>query len=131
MHRRTSLAVLAVLALSLGFALADASSAIAAPPPVSPVPFNATTCDSNTCQVIFSSRTDVTNWYAQTTASSSVCTYAKFLVNGSLLGESGSVCLSKGQSTSSDWSNPGRFASGSQLCTTWVGVPGKACDTVS
>lgn len=90
----------------------------------------ATTCNGNTCQVVSGSGTKVTSWYTQTTAPSAVCTYAKYLENGAVIAESGQTCLTSGGSASATWNNPGSFPVGTVLCTTWVGINGKPCDTV-
>lgn len=89
-----------------------------------------TTCNANTCQVVSGSGTEVTSWYTQTTAPSAVCSYAKYLENGTVIAESGHSCLKAGESASGTWNNPGSFPVGTVLCTTWAGIPGKPCDRI-
>ena len=62
-----------------------------------PAPFAETACSANTCQVIDSSGDTVTDWYTETTAPSSVCTYARYYASGTLMAETASKCLSSGQ----------------------------------
>jgi hypothetical protein len=90
----------------------------------------ATTCNGDTCQTISGSGTNVANWYTQTTAPGSVCTYAEFLEDGVLIAESSSTCIGAGQEAAANWSDPGYFPVGAQLCTTWTNIPGKPCDTI-
>src|SRR5208283_620992 len=93
-------------------------------------PMALTACNGNTCQVITNSGTTVTNWATSTTAPNSVCTYAEFFENGTIIAESGTTCLSAGQQGNADWSDPGKFPAGAQLCTAWTGVAGKPCNTI-
>ena len=51
----------------------------------------------------------MTNWATSTTAPNSVCTYAEFFENGTIIAESGTTCLSAGQQGNADWSDPGKF----------------------
>jgi hypothetical protein len=44
----------------------------------------------------------VTNWATSTTAPNSVCTYAEFFENGTIIAESGTTCLSAGQQGNAD-----------------------------
>lgn len=132
---RTRLAQRALLSIALAPFVAAATVQVGASASMDPFAgpnaiLTATTCSGSTCQVLSGSGARVTNWYTQTTAPGPRCTYAKFLENGSLVGESGSTCLSAGHLGSTDWSNPGYFPLGTRLCTTWVGISGEACDTV-
>ena len=72
-----------------------AGQAVAGTRPASP--FAETACWANTCQVIDSSGDTVTDWCTETTAPSSVCTYARYYANGTLVAETGTKCLSSGQ----------------------------------
>ena len=94
------------------------------------VPLTASSCNGNTCQVVYGSGTTVTDWYTETTAPSAVCTYAEFLENGVVIAESGSTCLSAGGTAQANWSDPGTFPVGTKLCTTWAGIAGKPCATI-
>lgn len=90
----------------------------------------ATGCNGNTCQVVSGSGTEVTSWYTQATAPSAVCTYARFLENGTIIAESGNTCLKTGQSASATWNDPGSFSTGTVLCTSWAGISGRPCDRI-
>lgn len=89
-----------------------------------------TTCNGNTCQVVTGSGTKVTSWYTQTTAPAAVCTFAKYLENGTVIAESSETCLKAGEEASATWNSPGSFPAGTTLCTTWTGISGKPCDTI-
>lgn len=113
------------LAVSGGLLLAGAGQAVAGTAPAAPSA--ETACSANTCQVIDSSGDTVTDWYTQTTAPSSICTYARYYANGTLVAETGTKCLSLGQEATANWSDPGTFPSGTNLCSSWYGIAGKPC----
>ncbi len=96
----------------------------------SPGPMELTACDQNTCQVIANSGTMVTDWATSTTAPNSVCTYAEYIENGTIIAESATTCLSAGQEGDANWSDPGKFPANAKLCTVWTGIAGKPCNTV-
>lgn len=126
--------VLAAMALSIAVAVPSAvvsAGASTTPQRLRPLRvLTGTTCDGNTCQVVSGSGTTVTSWYTQTTAPSPVCTYAKYLENGTVIAESGQTCLNTGGTASATWNDPGSFPAGTVLCTTWAGISGKPCDTI-
>ena len=113
------------LAISGGSLLGGAGPAVAGTRLV--VPPAETACSANTCQVIDSSGDTVSDWYTETTASSSVCTYARYYANGTLVAETGTKCLSSGQEATANWSDPGTFSSGTNLCSSWYGIAGEPC----
>lgn len=86
-----------------------------------------TNCAGNSCQVIDHAGDDVTDWYVETTAPSSICTYARYYKGATLIAESARTCLSSGQEATANWSAPGSFASGTNLCSSWYGIPGRPC----
>jgi hypothetical protein len=96
----------------------------------SPAPMALTACDQNTCQAIANSGTTVTDWATSTTAPNSVCTYAVYFENGTIIAESATTCLSAGQQGNADWPDPGKFPANARLCTAWTGIAGKPCNTV-
>ena len=122
---RSALRGAVILAMSGGFVLAGAGQAVAGTRPAAP--FAETACSANTCQVIDSSGDTVTDWYTETTAPSSICTYARYYANGTLVAETSTKCLSSGQEATANWSNPGAFPSGTSLCTPWYGIAGEPC----
>lgn len=129
---RRVLVVTTIMTMLVALAAISTSSA-SERPQVTPRPqvvLTATTCQGNTCQVVDGSGTTVTNWYTQTTAPSAVCTYAKYFENGTVIAESGKTCLKAGGSASANWADPGSFPVGTVLCTSWVGIAGKPCDTI-
>ncbi len=122
-----------VIALGLAGAAAvpgapGASASTTKPTPIEPAAL--TNCAGNTCQVIDNSGSNVSDWYSATTASSAVCTYARYYEDGTLIAESGTTCLSAGQEATANWSNAGTFASGATLCSSWYGIAGEPCTKV-
>lgn len=122
-----------VTALGLGGATTfvgapGASASTTKPTPIEPAAL--TNCAGNTCQVIDNSGSNVSDWYSATTASSAVCTYARYYEDGTLIAESGRTCLSAGQEATANWSNPGTFPSGTTLCSSWYGIAGEPCTRV-
>ena len=130
----TPVAVVVLVAAALlgtaGLVSAGVRSGTAVFSITSPSPLDLTACAGNTCQVITNSGTTVTNWATSTTAPNSVCTYAKYFENGTIIAESGTTCLSSGQQGNANWSNPGKFPAGAKLCTAWQGIAGKPCNTI-
>ena len=120
----------AVVLGTAGFASAGVTSVPVVVGVPSPSPLALIDCAGNTCQAIANSGTTVTNWATSTTAPNSVCTYAEYFENGTIIAESGTTCLSAGQQGNADWSNPGKFPAGAQLCTAWTGIAGKPCNTI-
>ena len=114
-----------ILAISGGPLLVGAGPAVVGTR--SAAPSAETACAANTCQVVESSGDTVTDWYTETTASSSVCTYARYYANGTLVAETGTKCLSSGQEATANWSGPGAFSSGTNLCSSWYGIVGEPC----
>ena len=113
------------LVMSGGLLLAGAGPAVAGARPEAPLA--ETACSANTCQVIDSSGDTVSDWYTETTAPSSVCTYARYYASGTLVAETGTKCLSSGQEATANWSGPGTFSSGTNLCSSWYGITGEPC----
>lgn len=105
-----------------------ASASTTKPTPIEPAAL--TNCAGNTCQVIDNSGSNVSDWYSATTASSAVCTYARYYEDGTLIAESATTCLSAGQGASANWSKPGMFPSGANLCSSWYGIAGEPCTRV-
>lgn len=107
---------------------AAAHASTSGPQPAAP--FADTGCSGSTCQTIDHSGNMVSDWYTETTASSSTCTHARYYENGVLIAESGTSCLSSGQQAAANWSSPGTFPSGTELCTSWYGISGEPCTRV-
>jgi hypothetical protein len=122
--------VAAALLGTAGLASAGVTSSSVIVGIVSPSPLALVDCAGNTCQALSISGTTVTNWATSTTAPNSVCTYAEYFENGTIIAESGSTCLSAGQQANSNWSDPGWFPVGTRLCTAWTGIAGKPCNTI-
>ena len=120
----------AALLETAGLASAGVTNGAVAVSTTSPSPLDLVACAGNTCQVLTVSGTTVTNWLTSTTAPNSVCTYAEYIENGTIIAESGTTCLSAGQQGNADWSDPGKFPAGAQLCTAWTGIAGKPCNTI-
>lgn len=96
---------------------------------VEPEPLAQTSCVGNTCQTIVNSGLNVTDWSTGTTVPISMCTYARFYQNGTLIATSSSTCIPAGTSASSNW-DPGSFPAGTSLCSSWSGVAGKPCTPI-
>ncbi len=124
---RSSAAALVLIVSALMLAFAPASAAGAAP---SISPQTARGCNQNVCIYVEGSGTQVTYWSTTAALPASMCTVANYWANGVLLYEGNTKCGSSGGQVSSYWSNPGRFAAGTQLCNTWTGIPGKPCETI-
>jgi hypothetical protein len=92
----------AVVLGTAGFASAGVTSVPVVVGVPSPSPLALIDCAGNTCQAIANSGTTVTNWATSTTAPNSVCTYAEYLENGTIIAESGTTCLSAGQQGNAD-----------------------------
>lgn len=122
---RSALRGAVTLAILGGPLLAGAGQAVAGTRPA--VPAAETSCSGNTCQVVDSSGDTVTDWYTETTAPSPVCTYARYYASGTLVAETGTKCLSSGQEATANWSGPGTFPSGTNLCSSWYGISGEPC----
>lgn len=93
-------------------------------------PLTAGGCNGHVCIYIKSSTTWVTYWRTTALLPSSMCSVAKYWANGNLIYEGNTKCGSAGETVSSYWTYPGFFAAGTELCNTWTGVTGKACETV-
>lgn len=118
-------ALLVVLTAPVGWPAAGASSN---PTPVTPL--TASGCNQRVCIYVTGSGTRVTWWSTTAVLPSSMCTFAEYWANGALVYEGNTKCGSAGGEVSSYWPHPGYFATGTQLCNTWIGVPGKPCETV-
>jgi hypothetical protein len=129
---RVALVVFAAVAVlgTAGPASAGVTSGAVAASTTSPSPLDLVACAGNTCQALAVSGTTVTNWATSTTAPNSVCTYAEYFENGTIIAESGSTCLSAGQQANANWANPGKFPAGTKLCTAWTEIAGKPCNTI-
>jgi hypothetical protein len=127
-----ALVVLAAAAVlgTAGLASAGVTSSSVIVRAASPSPLALVACAGNTCQAMSVSGTTVTNWATSTTAPNSVCTYAEYFENGTIIAESSSTCLSAGQQANALWSDPGWFPAGTKLCTAWTGIAGKPCNTI-
>lgn len=117
--------VLVAVAVPVGWAGAAASSA-----PTPSVPLTASGCNQRVCIYVTGSGTLVTWWSTTAALPSSMCTFAKYWANGVLVYEGNTKCGSSGAEVHSYWADPGYFAAGIVVCNTWVGVPGKPCETV-
>ena len=97
----------------------------------SPGPMELTACDQNTCQVIANSGTMVTDWATSTTAPNSVCTYAEYIENGTIIAERARrrVCQPDRKATPTRLI-PANSPANTKLCTVWTGIAGKPCNTV-
>ena len=116
-----------IVASSLMLALGPPPAASAA---LSISPLTASGCNQDVCIYVEGSRTQVTYWSTTASLPASMCTVAKYWANGVLVYEGNTKCGSSGGRVSSYWSDPGYFASGTELCSTWTGIPGKPCETV-
>ncbi len=113
-----------------GLASASVTRAAVGPSTTSPSPLDLIACAGNTCQAISNSGTYVNDWATSTTAPNSVCTYAEYFENGTIIAESSPTCLSAGEEANALWTDPGNFPAGARLCTAWKGIAGKPCNTV-
>ena len=136
---RTSGILAAVMVIALTVFAGSALPAFAAPvtgsasyaaPTSSVQPLSASGCNQSVCIYVTGSGTDVTNWSTSATLPTSMCTVADYWANGNLVYQGNEKCGSGGASVSSYWPEPGYFAPGTQLCSTWAGVAGKPCETV-
>jgi hypothetical protein len=123
----SSVATLVFVASSLLLAFPPASSAGAAP---SITPQTASGCNQDVCIYVEGSGNQVTYWSTTTALPASMCSVAKYWANGVLVYEGNTKCGSSGAQVFSYWSNPGYFATGTVLCNTWTGIPGKPCETI-
>lgn len=93
-------------------------------------PMSSGGCNQGVCIALEGSGTDVTRWSTTAVLPSSRCSTAQYLFNGVVLYTGTSKCGSAGVKVSSYWSDPGTFPVGSELCNTWTGVAGRACETI-
>ena len=121
--------VLAASALPVFAAPVTGTDSYAAPKS-SVQPLSASGCNQSVCIYVTGSGTDVTNWSTSATLPASLCTVADYWANGNLVYQGNEKCSSGGASVYSYWPEPGYFAPGTQLCSTWTGVVGKPCETV-
>lgn len=94
------------------------------------MPLTAGGCNQYVCIYIKSSTNWVTYWRTTAFLPSSMCTVAKYWETGVLIYDGNTKCGSAGQTVSSYWNYPGFFSASTELCNTWTGVPGKACETI-
>jgi len=92
-------------------------------------PLSASTCSYSVCIYVTGTGLNVSNWSTSGYISKSMCSTAKFLVNGAEWASS-HVCGSADTELEADWVDPGNFANGTQLCNTWTGISGEPCATV-
>lgn len=52
-----------------------------------------------------------------------------FYDNGTLIAQGSTLCGSE-QSFQVTWNDPGYFAPYTELCNTWAGIPGRACEEI-
>jgi len=128
-------AVVVVLAVLTGTALpvfaAPATGTASQTTPTSSVqPLSASGCNQSVCIYVTGSGTDVTNWSTSATLPASMCTVADYWADGNLVYQGNDKCGSGGASVSSYWPEPGYFAPGTQLCSTWTGIAGRPCEIV-
>jgi hypothetical protein len=121
-------ASLILVTSSLLLSIGPASAETAALGTVSPQ--TASGCNQNVCIYVEGSGTQVTYWSTTAALPASMCTLAKYWANGALVYEGNTKCGSSGAQAFSYWSDPGYFAVGTQLCSTWTGIPGKPCETI-
>jgi hypothetical protein len=93
-------------------------------------PDSASGCSDSVCIFVTGTGLNVSNWETTDDLPKTECTYAKFLENGVLIYEGGETCGSAGDGVYSNWSDPGNFPNGTQLCNEWTGIAGDACITV-
>jgi hypothetical protein len=94
------------------------------------VPLSASTCSGPVCIYVVGSGLNVSSWTTTVALPKSECSYAKYLENGVVIATSGSVCGPSGDQLESEWSDPGNFPNGTQLCNEWNGISGEPCITV-
>lgn len=94
------------------------------------VPFSASGCNQNVCIHIQGSGTYVADWWTTATLPRATCTEALFWANGELVHAGATHCGSAGSSYSSDWPGPQYFPAGTEVCQTWVNVPGRPCERI-
>lgn len=88
----------------------------------------ASTCNGDVCSEVTSSGGTLDRWKSVAYVGSGYkCRTAQFWLNGGLWREK-SVCGSYGSLTAYIY-GPYSFASGTRMCTSWVGVSGYACLT--
>jgi hypothetical protein len=122
---------LAAGALTTGFAVTAAgATGSGTSPDLSVRPDSANTCGGPVCIFVTGSGLNVSDWATTVNLPRTMCSYANFLVNGVLVATGQYTCGTVGENLGSDWSNPGNFANGTQLCNTWAGISGEACITV-
>lgn len=100
---------------------------VPAPDPARPT--SASSCNRSVCIYLVGSGTNVSSWATNAWSYSYVCTYANFSANGTPIAQSNTLCGSH-QSFLVTWYHPGYFAPYTQLCNTWAGIPGRACETI-
>jgi len=123
----SSLAVLVLVASSLSLGSAPVAAASTAP---SISPQTAGGCNQRVCIYVEGSGTQVTYWSTTATLPASMCSVAKYWANGVLVYEGNTKCGSSGGQASSYWSDPGYFAAGTVVCSTWTGLSGRPCETI-
>jgi hypothetical protein len=99
-------------------------------PSLSIHPLSASTCSDNVCIFVTGVGLNVSDWSTSAYISKAMCSTPEFLVNGSVRRTGVQTCGSAGYELGSDWSNPGNFPNGTQLCNEWTGVAGEPCVTV-
>ncbi len=82
------------------------------------------------CIAVTGSGTYVSDWSTTATASKAMCTHANYLANNVIVATSPEYCGGSDTTYYSDWPSPGYFPAYTQLCNTWAGIPGRACETI-
>lgn len=137
--RRTRLALSAAVPLTAllvllqtpTVALGQGVTAAPSLPAGSVSPASASGCSQAVCIFITGSGLTVTNWTTSARLSTSMCTSATYLVNGSAQTTSPFICGNAGALLYATWTDPGAFANHAILCNTWGGVSGQPCETVT
>jgi hypothetical protein len=94
------------------------------------LPDTAWTCSGAVCITVVGSGRTVTSWATTGGLTTTMCTYAEYLANGSIAHEGTIKCGTKGRRLSDNWPGTKIYAAGTVLCNEWYGLPGRACITV-
>lgn len=128
-----------VLAKIVVIALITATTITASPPParaqallpaVAPLRnLSASGCNQSVCIYLTGSGTDVSSWSTTASVAGSICSYATFWADNSVIATGNTVCATN-ETLQATWNNPGYFAPGTILCNTWANVAGRPCETI-
>ena len=93
-------------------------------------PNSASGCNGNVCIQLYGSGLTVDNWNSQANLPVTMCSYAVYWARGAIFKTSGQTCGTGGSQLLAFSGNATTWPNQTQLCSSWVNIAGKPCETV-